>query len=261
MQPVGTRRVGEPVQSLRQEIFLGKQPVPRIVFGVVLALSFGIFALCGLYFTGRLSEVALFRPNYQGKSGFAQGSVLLIGFAIVCPVYLLTQRQHGFTFTGQKIAVQRNGALVWEKKCAAWRWRISGKKDIVGLELLDDAGEAFLVQRGGIPLGRKEPFDALVQALTQAGITEADPHRKRLPFTQDTAAWLWITLALLGIALFGGMAYSLIRTTQALDVPRSDEAIRRYNEQPPVLPRRTINVRHSPRGRDTKVGEKGTSKL
>ncbi len=97
-------------------------------------LSFGIIAFCVLYFTGRLSEVELFRPNHQGKSGFAQGSIWLIGFAIVCPVFLLTQRRHGFTFTGKNIAVQKNGEFIWEKKCAAWRWRISGKKDIVGLE-------------------------------------------------------------------------------------------------------------------------------
>lgn len=226
------------MQPLRQEIFLGKQPVPRIVLGIVIAFFLAVLMTCGLYFTGRLSEVELFRPNYQGKSGFAQSAVWLIGFAIVCPVFLLTQRRHGFTFTGPKIAVQKNGAPVWEKTCAAWRWRISGKKDIVGLELLDDQGEAFLVQRGGVPLGGKEPFDALVQALTRAGITETDAHRKRLPFTQDTAAWLWIALAVLGLVLFGGMAWSLIRTTQALHVPSSDEAIRRYSEQPPVLRRR-----------------------
>ncbi|MBB6052300.1 hypothetical protein [Armatimonas rosea] len=249
------------MQQLRQEILLGKQPVPRIVLGIVLALSLAVLMTCGLYFTGRLSEVELFRPNYQGKSGFAQSAVWLIGFAIVCPVFLLTQWQHGFTFTGQKIAVQKNGELVWEKKCAAWRWRISGKKDIVGLELLDDAGEAFLVQRGGIPLGRKEPFDALVQALTRAGITETDAHRKRLPFTQDTAAWLWITLAVLGIALFGGMAWSLIRMTPTLDRHRSEEAIQRYYEQPPVLPRRTFQVRHYPREKQATRTEQGTSKL
>lgn len=244
------------MQQLRQEIFLGKQRVPRIVLGIVLALSFGILMTCGLYFTGRLSEVELFRPNYQGKNGFAQAAVYLIGFAIICPVFLLTQRQHGFTFTGQKIAVQRNGELVWEKTCAAWRWRISGKKDIVGLELLDDQGEAFLVQRGGVPLGRKEPFDALVQALTKAGIIEADAHRKRLPFTQDTAAWLWVTLAVLGIVLFGGMAYSLIRMTQSLHVPTSDEAIHRYTERPPVLPRRTVPVHRYARDKQAAGTEK-----
>ena len=167
------------MQSQRQEIFLGKQPVPRIVIWFVLALSFGIFALCGRYFTGNLSEVELFLPNSQGKSGFAQGAVWLMGFAIVCSFFLLTQRQHAFTLTGQKIEVLRNGELVWEKKCAAWRWRISGKKYIVGLELLDDQGDVFLVQRGGIPLGRKEPFDELVHALTRAAIMEADAHRKR----------------------------------------------------------------------------------
>jgi hypothetical protein len=249
------------MQQLRQEIFLGKQPVPRIVLGIVLALSLAVLMTCGLYFTGRLSEVELFRPNYQGKNGFAQVSVWLIGFAIVCPVFLLTQRQHGFLFTGQKIAVQRNGELVWEKKCAAWRWRISGKKDIVGLELLDDQGDAYLVQQGGIPLGRTEPFDELVQALTRAGITETDAHRKRLPFTQDTAAWLWIILALLGVVLFGGLAWSLIRITPAIDARKSDEAVQRYNERPPVLPRRTIHVRHYPRGEQATGKEKATSQL
>jgi hypothetical protein len=240
------------MQEQRQEISLGKQPVSRIVLGFVLALSFGIIAFCALYFTGRLSEMELFRPNHQGKSGFAQGSIWLIGFAIVCPVFLLTQRQHGFAFMGKNIAVQKNGELVWEKKCAAWRWRISGKKDIVGLELLDDQDDAFLVRLGGIPLGGKEPFDALIQALIGAGITESDALRKRLPFTQDTAAWLWLTLSLLGIALFGGMAWSLVRTTQDLHLPSSEE-LRRYQERPPVLPRR---VNHF-----TRRAEKETHKL
>ncbi|WP_395089916.1 hypothetical protein [Armatimonas sp.] len=120
--------------------------------------------------------------------------------------------------------------------------------------MLDDQGEAFLVRLGGIPLGGKEPFDALVQALTGAGITESDALRKRLPFTQDTAAWLWVFMSLLGIALFGGMAWSLVRMTQDLHLPSSEE-LRRHQERPPVLPRRVVPVRHFTRG-----GEKETHK-
>ncbi|WP_309722741.1 hypothetical protein [Armatimonas sp.] len=240
----------------QQEIFLGKQPVSRFLLVLVLAMSLGVFLLCGLYFSGQLSEMELFRPNHQGKSGFAQASILLIGFAIVCPAFLLTRRQYAFTLTGQGIVVHKNGQLVWEKKCAAWRWRISGKKDIVGLELLDGAGEAYLVQLGGIPLGMKEPFASLIAALTRAGVQETEAHRKRLPFTKDVAAWLWVTIALLGIALFGGLAWSLVRTTQAIRMPGSDEVAQRYLEQPPKLRRPVVPVRHFPRG-----GEKEGSKL
>jgi hypothetical protein len=186
---------------------------------------------------------------------------LLIGFAIVCPVFMFTRLQHAFIFVGSHVSVERNGAQVWAEKCAAWRWRISGKKDIVGLDLLDDAGEAYLVKLGGIPLGTKEPFDALVQALTQAGIQETDFFRKRLPFTKDIAAWVWTGLALAGAGLIIWVVWSSLHAFDGVRVPGSEADVQRYMEQPPKLRRRVVPVRHYPRDRETKGGEKGTAKL
>ncbi|MCX6368439.1 MAG: hypothetical protein NTX57_17290 [Armatimonadetes bacterium] len=249
------------MQQQRQEIFLGKEPLPRFIQVLALVMSFVVLLGCVFLLTGKLSAVELFRPNYQGKNGFAQASVWLIGFAIICPVFLLTRRQHAFIFVGSHVSVERNGAQVWAEKCAAWRWRISGKKDIVGLELLDDAGEAYLVKLGGIPLGTKEPFDALVQALTQAGIQETDFFRKRLPFTKDIAAWVWTGLALAGAGLIIWVVWSSLHAFDGVRVPGSEADVQRYMEQPPKLRRRVVPVHHYPRDRETKGGEKGTAKL
>ena len=249
------------MQQQRQEIFLGKEPLPRFIQVLALAMCFVVLLGCVFLLTGKLSTVELFRPNYQGKNGFAQASVWLIGLAIICPVFLLTRRQHAFTLTGPHISVQENGQLVWEKKCAAWRWRISGKKDIVGLELLDDAGEAYLVKLGGIPLGMKNPFASLIDALTRAGVQETEAHRKRLPFTQDVGAWLWVTFALLGTSMFVWLVWSSLHAFDGVRVPGSDAAVQQYLEQPPVLRRRVVPVHHYPRDKQATGKQTATSKL
>ncbi|MBB6052301.1 hypothetical protein [Armatimonas rosea] len=209
------------MQQQRQEIYLGKQPLPRPIGGLVLILSTALLVTCGLLLSGKLSETDFLQPGHDGKSGFAQVFAWLIGLAIVCPVFLLTRRQHGFTLTGQSIAVRENGQLVWEQKCIAWRWRSSDKKNILGVELLDDQGAAYLVRLGGLPLGTREPFAPLIEALDCAKIPETETNTKPLPFAKDVGAWLAAALALVALVGFSWLVWAGLHAFDGIHMPGS----------------------------------------
>ncbi len=203
------------MQQQRQEIYLGKAPHSRYITGMLLWLFSAVAVGFGFLLTG--SEQVRHSSDWKGIA--ARVAVQLVVLVVAWRLLPLTRRLHKLTLVGQFVSVQVNERLIWEKKCAAWRWRKSDKKNTVGVELLDDEGQAYLVQLEWIPLGTGEPFARLVKALERAGVRETETLEKRLPFSKDVGAWLGLALALLGIAGIGWLVWSPFHAADGIRVP------------------------------------------